>query len=120
MPFSPKTYQCLWKASLLVTMLLAAWTGISAAGGDRLGLSPQTMAWLGICAGVLGMLSGFLPPLQKTPAQHAEVVRQVQQAQAVQRLEAQSRAYVARQSDPPGPSFSETITPPTPRTSDPS
>jgi hypothetical protein len=83
MPFSPQTYQRLWIASLLVTMLLAAWTGISAVGGDRLGLSPQTMAWMGIVAGVLGMLLGFLPPLQKTPSANEDAVRQVQTARHI-------------------------------------
>lgn len=121
MPFSPKTYQTLWIASLLVTLLLAAWTGISAVGGDRLGLSTQTMAWMGICAGVLGMLLGFLPPLQKTPSQNTEVVRQVQEARSVAHVA--HLAHLARlsqhlQSDSSGPSFSETITPP--RQSDPS
>jgi hypothetical protein len=108
MPFSPKTYQILWIASLLVTLLLAAWTAISAAGGDRLGLSPQTMAWLGICAGVLGMLLGFLPPLQKTPSQNEQVVQQVQQARRLSHV-----AHQAQQIQP-GPSFSETITRPDP------
>jgi hypothetical protein len=129
MPFSPKTYQYLWIASLLVTLLLAAWTGISAMGGDRLGLSPQTMAWMGILAGVLGMLLGFLPPLQKTPAQNKQVVQQVQMARRLshvahqaQQIQPDPRAQQI-QPDPraqqiqPGPSFSETITPP--RTSDP-
>jgi hypothetical protein len=142
MPFSPQTYQRLWIASLLVTMLLAAWTGISAVGGDRLGLSPQTMAWMGIGAGVLGMLLGFLPPLQKTPSQNEQVVQQVQTARRL--------AHVAQQAQhiPPTPpdhvdpesrltqttpparpqsTFSETITRPssgtsstTTRTNDPS
>jgi hypothetical protein len=128
MPFSPKTYQYLWIASLLVTLLLAAWTGISAMGGDRLGLSPQTMAWMGICAGVLGMLLGFLPPLQKTPSQNTQVVQQVQLAHRLTHVARQTQAthdlHEANQIryQPPhtGPSFSETITQPTPRASDPS
>lgn len=116
MPFSPKTYQKLWIASLLVTLLLAAWTGISAMGGDRLGLSPQTMAWMGILAGVLGMLLGFLPPLQKTPSQNIQVVRQVQLAQRLthvarqaQQIQPAPRLYPSPQA---GPTFSETITRP--------
>jgi hypothetical protein len=116
MPFSPKTYQKLWIASLLVTLLLAAWTGISAMGGDRLGLSPQTMAWMGILAGVLGMLLGFLPPLQKTPAQNTQVVRQVQTAQRLSAVLARQTPHPQPASrlypSPPGPSFSETITRP--------
>jgi hypothetical protein len=121
MPFSPKTYQRLWIASLLVTLLLAAWTAISAAGGDRLGLSPQTMAWMGILSGVLGMLLGFLPPLQKTPSQNEQVVQQVQLARRLTHVAHQSDHLQATPASPTplsqsGPSFSETITPP--RTSD--
>jgi hypothetical protein len=126
MPFSPKTYRYLWIASLLVTLLLAAWTAISAAGGDRLGLSPQTMAWMGILSGVLGMLLGFLPPLQKTPAQNTQVVQQVQLAQRLSHVARQTQHIPPPHVDPdaqliqPGPTFSETITRPTPRASDPS
>jgi hypothetical protein len=115
--------------------LLAAWTGISAMGGDRLGLSPQTMAWMGILAGVLGMLLGFLPPLQKTPAQNTQVVQQVQLARRLTHVAHQAQhipptppdhvdpdARLTQTTPPARPlsTFSETITPPTPRASDPS
>lgn len=66
----PRPYQILYALSVLVTLMLAVWTGISAAGAERLGLTPQSMAWLAIGAGALGVLNGFLPQLQKTPGKH--------------------------------------------------
>lgn len=61
------TYQTLYAFSALVTIALALWTGISAAGGEKLGLSMTAMAWLTIIFGALGTLNGFLPPLQRWP-----------------------------------------------------
>lgn len=60
-------YQTLYALSVVVTAALALWTGISAAGGERLGLSPLVMAWLTVIFGTLGTLNGFLPPLQRWP-----------------------------------------------------
>lgn len=61
------SYKTLYALSLLVTVGLALWTGISAAGGERLGLSETAMTWLAIIFGALGTLNGFLPPLQRWP-----------------------------------------------------
>jgi hypothetical protein len=123
MPFSPKTYQRLWIASLLVTLLLAAWTGISAAGGDRLGLSPQTMAWMGILSRCAGHAAGVLAPAPEDAISKrtGRPTGPTGPAFDARRPPVRPSPGHARLSYPDasqsGPSFSETITPP--RTSDP-
>lgn len=63
-------YKTLYILALVVTIFLALWTGISAAGGDKLGIPPIGMAWLTVIAGALGTLNGFLPALQRKPSSY--------------------------------------------------
>jgi hypothetical protein len=58
--------------AIVVTVLLALIGAIQAAGALSLGLSPQTLAWLGVLVIPLSVLLGFLPrvnqPTEKPPA----------------------------------------------------
>jgi hypothetical protein len=74
-----------------VTLLLAAWTAISAAGGDRLGLSPQTMAWMGILSRRAGHAAGVLAPAPEDAISKQQVVQQVQLARRLTHVAHQSQ-----------------------------
>lgn len=62
-------YRTLYVFSIIITVSLAIWTGISATGAERLGISEMVMAWLTVIFGALGTLNGFLPPLQRWPVE---------------------------------------------------
>lgn len=63
-------YATLYALSAIVTIALALWTGISAMGGEKLGIPEITMNWFIVIAGALGVLNGFLPPLQRWPVKN--------------------------------------------------
>lgn len=52
-------------AAIAVTVLGAMLTGIQGAG-TNLGLNEQQLAWVGIFAGGLAVLNGFLPRVQSS------------------------------------------------------
>ena len=63
------SYRTLYVAAWIVTIAAALCGAIQIAGGDKLGLSPVTMAWIAVIAAVLGTVNGFLPPLQRAPSE---------------------------------------------------
>ena len=56
-------------AAWIVTIAAALCGAIQIAGGDKLGLGSIAMAWIAVIASVLGTVNGFLPPLQRKPAE---------------------------------------------------